>query len=231
MKRLLAEALGTFALVFAGTGAIVLDDVTRGAVTHVGVSLVFGLVVTAMIRAFGEVSGAHLNPAVTIGFVSAGRFPARSAPAYLVAQGLGAFAASALLRLLFPSHPTLGATLPAGAPWHSLVLEIAMTALLMLVILRVSSGAKERGRTAALAIGAVVGLEALLGGPISGASMNPARSLAPALVSGSLDSLWIYLVAPTVGALLAVPVCRLAPSPGCCDTRSKDGVARDGAVS
>lgn len=205
MNRLLAELLGTFCLVFAGAGAIVVNQTTGGAVTHVGVALTFGLVVMAMIYAFGEISGAHLNPAVSIGFACAGRFPARDVPMYVAAQLVGAFAASALLQILFPINETLGATLPVGAPWRSLILEMVLAFMLMLVILSVSSGPKERGIIAGIAVGGVVGLEALFAGPISGASMNPARSLAPAVVSGLLDNAWIYIVAPISGAVLAVP--------------------------
>lgn len=204
MRRILAEGLGTFVLVLAGTGAIVVDSVSSGAIGHVGIALCFGLVVLAMIQTFGEVSGAHLNPAVTIGFVAAKRFPLRSAGAYVAAQISGALLASGFLRLLFPEHPTLGATLPSGALLPSLALELAMTWILMLVILSVSAGSKERGLMAGIAIGAVVGLEALFGGPISGASMNPARSLGPALIGGDLTHYWVYLVGPIVGAMIAV---------------------------
>ena len=216
LRPLAAEFIGTFALVFAGTGAIVIDDVSHGAVTHVGVSLVFGLVVLALIQAFGESSGAHINPAVTLSFAAAGRFPARRIPGYLTAQIGGALAASFTLRALFPLHSTLGATLPSGSDTQALVLECLLSFFLMLVILSVSSGARERGLMAGVAIGAVVALEALFAGPICGASMNPARSLAPALVSGSVEHLWIYLVAPTLGMLLAVPACCLVQAPGCC---------------
>jgi aquaporin NIP len=212
----LAEMVGTFALVFAGTGAIVVDEVSGGKVTHVGVALTFGLVVTALIYALGDVSGAHMNPAVTLAFVAARRLPARSAPAYVGAQCAGALLASLAIRGLFPAHSGLGATHPAGTAAQSFGLELAMTWLLMLVILCVSHGAKERGLMAGIAIGAVVGLEALFGGPISGASMNPARSLGPAIVSGRMDSLWIYLLAPAIGALAAVPMCRWLRAPGCC---------------
>lgn len=205
MNKLLAEFLGTFFLVFAGTGAIVIDQVTGGTVTHVGIALTFGLVVMAMIYAFGDISGAHLNPTVTLSFAAARRFPARDVPGYIATQVAGAFAASLLLRVLFPTSPTLGATLPAGPAWQSFVLEIVLTFMLMLVILSVSSGPKEKGLMAGIAIGGVVGLEAMFAGPISGASMNPARSLAPAIVSGHLESLWVYLTAPAIGALLAVP--------------------------
>jgi aquaporin Z len=205
MKKCISEFLGTFALVFAGTGAIVVDDVSRGAVTHVGVALTFGLIVLAMIYALGDVSGAHLNPAVTLGFVAAGRMPVREAPAYIASQCAGAVSASGVLRLLFPAQISLGGTAPAGSAGQSFALEIILTAILMLVILRVSSGAKEKGITAGIAVGAVVGLEALFAGPVCGASMNPARSLGPALVSGHMGSLWIYVAGPVAGALLAAP--------------------------
>jgi aquaporin Z len=214
-NKLIAEALGTFTLVFAGTGAIIVNQVTSGAITHAGIALTFGLVVLAMIHTFGDVSGAHLNPAVTTAFAAAGRFPWREVPGYLGAQSLGALAASGLLRFLFPEATTLGATLPAGPPMQSFVLEVVLTTILMLTILSVSSGAKEKGITAGIAIGAVIGLEAMFAGPICGASMNPARSFAPALVSGSLEHLWIYLTAPTLGALLAIPLCKATRSPDC----------------
>ena len=216
MKRVLAEFLGTFFLVFAGTGAIVINDVTGGAIGHAGIALTFGLVVLAMIHAFGDVSGAHLNPAVTLGFAVARRFGWREVPSYLMAQLAGAFAASGLLKLLFPMAGTLGATLPAGSVAQSFTLEIVLTAALMLVILSVSTGAKEKGITAGIAIGATVGLEAMFAGPICGASMNPARSLAPALVSGRIEHLWLYPVATILGALLAVPLCIGVREPGCC---------------
>lgn len=204
MSKHLAEAIGTFVLVLAGTGAIVVDQESAGAVTHVGVALTFGLVVMSMVHAFGDVSGAHLNPAVTIGFVLSGRFPGRRAGGYILAQVVGALAATGVLRVLFPDSLALGATTPSGEAWRSLVLEALLTFILMLVILRVSTGPKEKGITAAIAIGGVIGFEALFAGPISGASMNPARSLAPALVTMNLADLWIYLVAPVLGAALAV---------------------------
>jgi len=216
MKNLFAEFLGAFALVFAGTGAIVIDGVSGGAVTHVGVALTFGLVILAMIYTLGDISGAHFNPAVTLGFWFARRFPGRSVPPYIASQVLGALAASLLLRFLFPTNLTLGATLPAGPASQSFVLELVLTALLMFVILGVSTGAREKGITAGIAIGAVIALEALFAGPICGASMNPARSLAPALVSHHLDALWIYLTAPILGSALAVLACRCVREPGCC---------------
>jgi len=216
MKKFTAEVLGTFALVFAGTGAIVIDSVSHGAVTHVGIALTFGLIVMAMIYTFGDVSGAHINPAVTLGFFAAGRMPGREVPTYIAAQLVGATLASAVLRGLFPSHQTLGVTLPAGPAAQSFVLEFILTALLMLVILSVSTGAKEKGITAGIAVGSIIALEAMFAGPICGASMNPARSFAPAVISGHLASLWIYLVAPTLGALSATFLCRCVRESGCC---------------
>jgi MIP family channel proteins len=218
MKKLWAEFFGTFALVFAGTGAIVINDVSGGAITHVGVALTFGLVVLAMIYAVGDISGAHLNPAVTLGFFAARRMEGKLVGAYIASQACGAFAASLLLRVLFVEHPNLGATLPAGAPLQSFILEIALTWLLMFVILNVSTGAKEKGTTAGIAVGSVIAFEAMFAGPICGASMNPARSLAPAVVSGHLQHLWIYIVAPVVGALFAVFACRCVQSSDCCRT-------------
>ncbi|HWB02218.1 MAG TPA: aquaporin [Verrucomicrobiales bacterium] len=206
-RKLVAELLGTFCLVFAGTGAIVINDVSHGALGHAGIALTFGLIVLAMIYTFGDVSGAHLNPAVTLAFASAGRFPWKAVGPYVFAQIMGALAASALLRFLFPAHALLGTTLPAGSSSQSFVLEVVLTAILMITILSVSTGAKEKGVTAGIAIGAVIGLEAMFAGPVCGASMNPARSLAPAVISGHLEHLWIYLTAPVLGALLAVPLC------------------------
>ncbi len=207
-RKYAAEFIGTFALVFAGTGAIIINDTTGGVVTNVGVGLTFGMIVMTMIYAVGDVSGAHFNPAVTLGFFAARRFEGRLILRYVVSQLSGALAASLLLRGLFPQHSTLGATAPAGPALQSLILEIVLTALLMFVILNVSAGAKERGITAGIAVGSVIALEALFAGPISGASMNPARSFAPAVVSQHVAYLWIYLVAPVTGALIAVVGCR-----------------------
>src|SRR5215471_7503713 len=216
MRKIAAELLGTFAIVFAGTGAIVINDVSGGVVTHVGIALTFGLIVLAMIYALGDVSGAHLNPAVTLGFFVARRFDGRWVAPYIASQCLGALLASLTLRLMFPTHATLGATLPAGDAIQSFVLELILTFLLMFVILSVSTGSKEKGVLAGVAVGSVIALEALFAGPISGASMNPARSLAPALLSLRLDSLWVYLTAPVVGACIGVLACRCVQEPGCC---------------
>jgi aquaporin NIP len=221
MKKCAAELLGTFALVFAGTGAIVINEVTGGTVSHIGIALTFGLVVLAMIYTVGDVSGAHLNPAVTLGFWAARRFPASSVAPYLVSQCAGALLASGLLRALFPQNELLGGTQPAGPAPQSFVLELVLTALLMFVILNVSTGAKEKGITAGIAVGAVIGLEALFAGPICGASMNPARSLAPALVSGHWQNLWIYVAAPIMGAWCGVGGCRCVQAEGCCVTSPK----------
>ena len=206
LRKLAAECFGTFALVFAGTGAIIINDVSGGAITHAGIALTFGLIVLAMIFTVGEVSGAHLNPAVTVGLAVAGRFERRLVVPYCLSQVMGAFSASLVLKVLFPQHATLGATLPAGAVLQSFVLEAILTLILMVVILSLFSCSGEKRVIAAIAIGAVIALEAMFAGPICGASMNPARSLAPAVVSGQLQSLWVYLVAPVLGAVLAIPL-------------------------
>ncbi|MDP9290907.1 MAG: aquaporin [Verrucomicrobiota bacterium] len=209
----MAEFIGTFALVFAGTGAIVIDRASNGAVTHVGVALTFGLIVLAMVYTVGDISGAHLNPAVTLGFFAAHRFEARLVPQYILSQCLGGITASGILRALFPRDPDLGATIPAGPAMQSFALEFILTAILMFVVLNVSHGAKEKGITAGIVVGAVIGLEAMFAGPICGGSMNPARSLGPALVSGKLNDLWIYLVATPLGAYLGVLGCRAVSEP------------------
>ena len=218
IKRFCAEILGTFALVFAGTGAIVINEASNGAITHVGIALTFGLIVLAMIYTVGDISGAHLNPAVTIGFWAARRLPGRDVLPYITSQFIGAILASALLRFLFPENKLLGATLPGGSESQSFILETVLTFFLMLTILNVSTGAKEKGVTAGIAIGAVIALEAMFAGPVCGASMNPARSLAPALVSGHFEHLWIYLVAPPLGAVAAMFACRCVREKGCCTT-------------
>ncbi len=216
LEKFVAEFCGTFILVLAGTGAIIFNDVIVGSFSNLGIGLTFGLTVMVMVYVLGDISGAHINPAITLSFWIAHRLPSRYVLPYILSQCAGAIAASLVLRQLFVEHPTLGATLPSGPAYQSLVLEIIMTCFLMFVILKVSTGAKETGIMASAAIGGVVGLEAFFAGPISGASMNPARSLAPALVTGHLGSLWIYLLAPIVGAYLAVMGCRCVQGSGCC---------------
>lgn len=223
----MSEAIGTFALVLVGTGAIVVDETGGGALGPVGVALAFGLVVTAMIHAVGDVSGAHLNPAVSVGFWLAGRLPGRRLAPYAASQMAGALAASGLLRVAFPAHPTLGATSATVPRAVALGVEGVLTFLLMFVILGVSTGAKEKGILAGVAVGATVAFGALVGGPLTGASMNPARSLGPALVSGALGGAWLYVLAPLGGAALAVGGCRAAREPGCC---TRGTAARDADV-
>jgi aquaporin NIP len=209
MKKYYAEVLGTFALVFCGTGAIVVNQETQNVITHSGIAFTFGLVVMVMIYALGPISGAHLNPAVTIGFTIAKRFPLKEVVPYLISQAIGAFLASTTLRLLFENNATLGATLPSGPAMQSFVFEVILTFFLMLVIIQVATGSKEQGMFAGLAIGSTVLLEAMFAGPICGASMNPIRSIAPAVLSGHYEHLWIYVSAPIIGTILAVFVCKL----------------------
>jgi MIP family channel proteins len=214
-KRLLAEAFGTFWIVFAGTGAIVVNDLT-GVISHIGIAATFGMAVFAMVSSLGDISGAHFNPAVTLGFYLAKRFPGKLILPYAFSQCIGAVLASAALHILFPLHETLGATSPAHSVLQSWVLELILTLGLMFVILGVSSGASEKGITAGLAVAGMVALEAVFAGPISGASMNPARSIGPALVSGHIEHLWLYLTAPIVGAAIAVLLCGWIRGSGCC---------------
>lgn len=204
MKKYYAEALGTFALVFCGTGAIIINQESGGAITHVGIAFTFGLIVMVMIYALGPVSGAHLNPAVTIAFAVARRFPINQILPFVASQAAGAFLASLTLRLLFPNNDLLGATIPSGSTSQSFVLEVILTFFLMLVIIQVATGSKEQGMFAGLAIGSTVLLEAMFAGPVCGASMNPIRSLSPAIVSGHVEHLWIYILAPGAGAVLAI---------------------------
>ena len=209
LKKYFAECLGTFGLVFCGTGAVVVNEVSGGSVTHVGIAVTFGLIIMAMIYAFGEISGAHFNPAVTIAFAINKNFSTKEIIPYITSQLVGGVLASIILLFLFPSSKDLGGTNPSGSNAQSFVLEVILTFILMIVIVKVATGSKEQGMFAGLAIGAVVLLEAMFGGPISGASMNPARSIAPALVSGELKHLWIYILAPIGGALLAIVVNKL----------------------
>lgn len=208
-RKRIAELIGTFALVFCGTGAMVIDRVSGGAVTHVGIAITFGLIVLAMIYTLGDISGAHINPAVSIAFTAAGKIDFKESLLYCLFQFIGAFLASFSLRLMFPQIANLGMSLPSGSDIQSFILETILTFFLMFVILNVSTGAKEKGITAGIAVASVVGLEAMFAGPVSGASMNPARSIAPAIFSGNLHYIaeqWIYLTAPFLGALTAVPI-------------------------
>lgn len=202
MKKYIAELIGTFALVFCGTGSIVINDVTNDGVSHVGIAITFGLIVTVMIYAFGSISGAHINPAVSIAFAFTDRFDKKLLLGYVIAQMIGAFLASGVLSFLFMEHENLGATIPFGSWQQSFILEVILTYFLMLVILFVSQN-KATSPYTALAVGATVMLEAMFAGPITGASMNPARSIAPAIVSGNISEMWIYIVSTIIGAVLA----------------------------
>ena len=200
-RILAAEAIGTFTLVFAGAGAVMVDAKTQ-ALGQVGIAITFGLVIAAMIYAVGHISGAHLNPAVSFAFALTRHFPWTRVGAYWAAQLAGALAAAVLLRALLGDVGNVGATVPSGSDGQSFVWEIVLTFFLMFVVVAVATDTRAVGEAAALAIGGTVGLDAMFGGPISGASMNPARSLGPGLVAGELSTLWIYLVAPPLGAAL-----------------------------
>jgi aquaporin Z len=204
MKKYLAEFIGTFTLIFCGTGAIVIDQQFGGAISHVGVCLVWGAIVSCVIFALGDVSGAHINPAVTFGFWLARRFEAKEIPPYILSQAAGAITASATLHFLFPDNKLLGGTYPAGSDMQSFIIEFLVTFFLMFLIMQVATGSKEKGMFAAIAIGSMVMLEAMFVGPVSGDSTNPIRSLAPAIVSGHFEHQWIYLTAPFLGAAFAV---------------------------
>lgn len=206
MKKYIAEVIGTFALVFCGTGAIIINKETSGSITHVGIAITFGLIVMAMIYSLGGISGAHLNPAVSIAFTIAKRFPLKELLPYIISQSIGAILASVILKYLFPANEFLGATIPSGSVSQSFILEFLLTFFLMLVIINVATGSKEQGMFAGLAIGSTVLLEAMFAGPICGASMNPARSLAPAIISGHIEHLWVYLTATVIGAAAAIPL-------------------------
>jgi aquaporin NIP len=201
MRALVAELIGTFALVFAGAGAIMVDEKTH-ALGHVGVAITFGLVIMVMIYAVGHVSGAHFNPAVSFAFALTRHFSWTKLLGYWVAQAAGALIAAAILRGSLGNRAHIGATLPAGSQGQAFLWEVVLTFFLMFVILSVATDTRAVGEAAAIAIGGTVGLDAMFGGPITGASMNPARSLGPALVSGDLHALWIYLLAPLVGAAI-----------------------------
>lgn len=215
-NRLIAEVAGTFSLVFCGCGAIVINDLFGGQIGHFGISAVFGLIVMAVIYSFGNVSGAHINPAVTIAFAVAGRFKRSEVLPYVGSQLTGAALAAYTLKFLFPAHATLGATIPAIGSLPAFAFEVLLSFLLMLIILNVSTGHMEKGIMAGAAIGGMVGLEALFGGPVTGASMNPARSFGPAVAAWRPTFLWLYLLAPVAGTVLAVPACRWIQGADCC---------------
>ncbi|MES1221230.1 MAG: MIP family channel protein [Bacteroidota bacterium] len=206
MRKYIAELIGTFAFVFCGTGSIIINQETGGSVTHAGIAITFGLIVMVMIYALGGISGAHLNPAVSIAFTIAKRFPVKQLLPYVLSQIIGAILASIILKYLFPANQLLGSTMPSGSDIQSFILEFILTFFLMLVIINVATGSKEQGMFAGLAIGSTVLLEAMFAGPICGASMNPARSFAPAIISGHIEHLWIYLTATITGAVAAIPV-------------------------
>jgi MIP family channel proteins len=206
-RSLLAEAIGTFALVFAGCGAIMVDAKTH-ALGHVGVAISFGLVIMVMIYAVGHISGAHFNPAVTLAFATSRHFPALRVPAYWAAQLAGALAAALILRGSLGDVAHVGATLPSGSDGQALLWEGVLTFFLMFVIIAVATDTRAVGEAAAVAIGGTVGLDAMFGGPITGASMNPARSLGPAIAAGHLTSVWVYLTAPFLGAVAAAAAYR-----------------------
>jgi aquaporin Z len=204
VNKYIAELIGTFALVFCGTGSIIINEISGGAVGNTGIAMTFGFIVTAMIYSVGDVSGAHFNPAVSIGFGLAKKMPPKEIIPYIIAQLLGALLASACLKFLFPEALTMGQTLPAGPVMQTFILEVILTYFLMFVIINVATGSKEVGILAGLAIGLTVLLEAAFAGPITGASMNPARSIAPAIFAGELQHLWVYILAPIIGSALAV---------------------------
>jgi aquaporin NIP len=203
LRRTTAEALAAFALVFAGCGAIVADARYDGVLGAVGVSLVFGLIIMVMVYATGHLSGAHINPAVTIAFTLSRHFPPRDAVAYLAGQLAGATAGAVVLLAVWPDQPgNLGATVPSVGAGSAFVYELVLTAFLMFVIMALATDTRAVGAAAAIAIGGTVGLDALFGGPVTGASMNPARSFGPALAAGEWHDFWIYLAGPIAGAAL-----------------------------
>lgn len=216
-RRCLAEGFATFVLVIGCAGSVAADW-AGGYGSFLSLSIAAGLVVMAMIYTVGDVSGAHMNPAVTVAFALSGRFPWREVPGYVGAQVIGAIAAGLMLKALFPEQANLGQHLPEAAAYRVLLMEVVITFILMYVILSVATGAKEKGIMAGIAIGGAVAVGMLVGGPVSGGSMNPARTLGPAIATGTLWPLWMYWTAPFLGAALAVPVCRLTcGKDGCCE--------------
>ncbi len=222
MKKYYAETFGTFAMIFCGCGAMTINEITNGSISHVGVASVWGLIVMAMIYAFGDISGAHFNPAVSIGFAVAKRFAWNEVPKYVLAQAIGAISAIAVLWFLFPESEYLGETTPAAnfEPYKAAVFEFILTFFLMVVIINVSTGSKEIGTMAAIAVGGIILLEAMFAGPMTKASMNPIRSIAPALFTGNFQYLWLYISAPILGAIAAVFSCRLVKDETCCNNQN-----------
>ncbi len=218
MKQYISETIGTFALIFCGCGAMTINEITNGSISHVGVATTWGLIVMAMIYAFGETSGAHFNPAVTIAFAFAKKFSWNEVPKYILAQSIGAIFAAFLLWFLFPESQFLGETTPADGfpPYKAAILEFILTFFLMVVVINVSTGSKEIGTMAAIAVGGLVLLEAMFAGPMTKASMNPIRSIAPALFTGNFQYLWLYITAPILGAIIAVSSCKLVKYNNCC---------------
>ena len=208
LRRSLYEVIGTYLLIFFGCGSVTIDQYTGGALGVVGIGLCWGIAVLVAVYAFGETSGAHINPIVTLGFWASDRFPGREVLPYWGAQFLGSTLAILTWYVLYPDLG-YGMTLPSGPVWQSLLLEVILTFSLMFVILKVATGSREIGTQAGISIGLYVGLAAMVGGPVSGASMNPARSFGPALVEGNFTDFWVYLVAPVAGSLLAVGLFRL----------------------
>lgn len=217
LRKYFSEFIGTFIMVFCGTGAMAINEITGGDVTHVGIAMTWGLIVMALIYAFGEISGAHFNPAVTIAFAYAKKFQWKEVPKYIIAQCSGAILASSMLLFLFPNSEFLGGTIPSIDALRAFILELLLTYILMLVIINVSTGSKEIGTMAGIAIGGVILLEAMFAGPVTNASMNPARSLGPALMSGNWQHQWLYFTAPIIGAVLAILTCKITKPDNCCD--------------
>ncbi len=209
LSKPLAEFVGTFIMVFCGCGAMTVNEITGGTVTHVGVGIVWGAIVMIMIYSLGKISGCHINPAVTISFWATGRLKLNEVPTYIVSQILGATTAGLVLTSLFPESQEIGMTLFSGSETQAFIVETIITFILMLVILNVANGSKEEGIVAAIAIGFYIMVAALFAGPVTRASLNPARSIGPALAIGNLAGLWIYIVAPILGALLSIPVWKI----------------------
>ncbi|MEO0311864.1 MAG: hypothetical protein RIQ89_1521 [Bacteroidota bacterium] len=209
IPKYLAELLGTFGIVFCGTGSIIINQQTNGSISHLGIAITFGLIVMAMIYCFGHTSGAHFNPAVTLALCLSKKWHWKDFLPYICSQAIGAFLASGLLKFLFPTNELLGTTLPIGPWWQSFLLEVLLTYFLMLGILMMAFSNNKHANYTGLIVGMIVLTEALFAGPVCGASMNPIRSIAPAIVSGHTEYIWLYISAPFSGAILAIPLWKL----------------------